>query len=454
VRLESLLAEIDSVYFLMYDGWGEELESNRSHYARRWARHLPVTLLQPRQRMPRRQRAVPAAGIENCEILSVLQPRGGSTYPLPGIVQAAQVMQHMASRGHERPLLWCYNPWLAALYAALPAVARAYHASENHFDFEGMPELFYRELEAALRVSDVVIPVSSGVADGIHSRVPDAKVAVVTNGCDTACYQPYGPGDPVVAAASSGFARVAVFAGNINNRVDFELVKRTAEASATTLLVFAGPVGTLDERDAQIWRKVLELQNVRHVGRMTADELAALYRSADVGFIPYRLDKWIVRNGFPLKTLEMAATGLPVVASKMQPIMGLASPIAVVEDDQGFLDSFSSLSRSALGEEERTELLEVAAANDYDRKFEQVVACIIDAIPRNGALRTRLDELMLELGHEAWRESCIRIFNRFKPSLATPFTLLYEKLAETSPAWANRLVPAWLKKQVGNRRVE
>ena len=40
------------------------------------------------------------------------------------------------------------------------------------------------------------------------------------------------------------------------------------------------------------------------------------------------------RSGFPWKTLEMAATGLPVVASQMHPIVGLAAAIAVAEDDE------------------------------------------------------------------------------------------------------------------------
>ena len=454
MRLDSLLAKIDSVYFLMYDGWREELESNRWHYARRWARHLPVTLLQPQQRMPRRQKAVAAPGIANCEVLPVLQPRGESIYPLPGLVQAAQVMEHMASRGHERPLLWSYNPWLAALYAALPTVARVYHATENHFDFEGMPELFYRELEATLRVSDLVIPVSSGVADGIRSRLPDANLAVVTNGCDTACYSPSDPENVEVATAREGFSRIAVFAGNINDRVDFELVERAAEANDTTLVVFAGPVGPLDERDTAIWQRVVGMQSVRHLGRMTADELAALYRCADVGFIPYRQKDWIVRNGFPLKTLEMAATGLPVVASRMQPIVGLASAIAVADDEQSFLDSFASLSRSVLTEGEKAELLEVAAANDYDRKFEQVVALVTDAIPPDGAPHTRLDDLMLELGYEPWSASCIRIFDRFKSSPAVALSLLYDMLSQQSPTWSHRLVPAWLKNQIRNLRIE
>jgi glycosyltransferase involved in cell wall biosynthesis len=438
----------------MYDGWREELESNRRHYARRWARHLPVTLLQPRQRIPRRQKAVAAGGIDNCEVLPVLQPRGERDYPLPGLVQAAQVLEHMARRGHTRPLLWSYNPWLAALYAALPAVVRVYHASENHFDFEGMPELFYRELEAALGVSDLVIPVSSGVAQGISSRVPGAKLAVVTNGCDTAHYSPSGSEHVEIAAARAGFGRVAVFAGNINSRVDFDLVERAAASNDATLVVFAGPVGPLSERDAEIWARVLGLPNVRHLGRMAPEELADLYRAADLGFIPYRQVDWIVRNGFPLKTLEMAATGLPVVASHMEPIIGLASAIVVADDDNGFLQSFASLSRAALREEEKVELLEVAAANDYDRKFEQVVAYVTSAIPGKGTPHTRLDDLMLDLGYEPWSASCIRIFNRFRSSPATAFSLVYDRLAEASPAWIHDLVPAWVKKQVRNGRLD
>lgn len=143
-------------------------------------------------------------------------------------------MEHMASRGQERPLLWSYNPWLAAVYAAVPAAARVYHASENHFDFEGMSDFFYRALKGTLRISDLVIPVSSGVADGIRSRVPEAKLAVVTNGCDVKSYRPSGSASSEIAAARAGFDRVAAFAGSINHRVDFELAERVAAANRRT----------------------------------------------------------------------------------------------------------------------------------------------------------------------------------------------------------------------------
>ena len=453
-RLSDVTAAVDSVYFLMYDGWDDELESNRWHYARRWASHLPVTLLQPRQSVARRRGAAAVAGIQNCEILPILETRGNATYPLQGLVQAAQVMEHMAERGHSRPLLWCYNPLLAVLYGAVPAVARVYHASENHFDFEGMPDVFLHELEASLRMSNLVIAVSSGVADGIRSRVPEAHLEVVTNGCDTSHYRPAGPSSAAIASARARFERVAVFGGNVNARIDFSLVERAAARNDTTLIVFVGPVGPLGESDGESWRRILGSNNVLHLGRMSPDELAAVYRSADLGFIPYRREPWIVRNGFPLKTLEMAATGLPLVASHMQPIVGLASAIAVAEDDEQFLEAFSGLSRSALTDEARRELIDVAAANDYDSKFDQVVAHVAGAIEAGKPLQTRLDSVLPSVGYESWSASCTKILNRFRASPLQAFAYAWGLLAARIPTRARRLVPAWLKDQIRGARIE
>jgi len=454
--IERLAGRVDSVYFLMSDGWGKELESNRTHYARRWARHLPVTLLQPSQRFARLEDADPTAAIDNCEALPITKVDFSGPYHLRGVVQAAQVMEHMNRHGREKPLLWCYNPGLATLYAALPAVARVYHASENHFDFEGMPELFYRELEATLRVSDLVIPVSSGVADGIRSRVPEAHLEVVTNGCDLGHYRASGSPSPAITAARDGFARVAVFAGNVNDRIDFDLVERAAAANPATLLVFVGPTAPLEDVDAKRWERIRRSTNVRHLGPMAPSELAAVYRSADVGFIPYRHAPWIVRNGFPLKTLEMAATGLPVVASRMEPIAGLASAIVVAENDELFLAAFSALSRSSTPDVQRLELLELAAANDYDRKFEQVVGHVASSIPEGRAAHTRLDELLADLGHDSWRESCTRIFDLAKPSILWRSALLaYDGFARVVPARTrHRLVPSALRRWARSRVAE
>jgi glycosyltransferase involved in cell wall biosynthesis len=383
-----------------------------------------------------------------------MQTGVGTTRLLQGFTQATQVMEHMGNQDHSRPLLWCYNPSLAPLYASVPAIARVFHASENYFDYSGLPECFRRDFETALRISDLVVAVSSGVADAIHHRLPEARVETVTNGCDTCHYRPSGSTSVTFTAARDGFERVAVFAGNINSRVDFDLVEQAAAFNDSTLIVFVGPVSSFEGDDAKAWRRLCSLKNVRHLERMAPNELAALYRSCDLGFIPYRREDRIVRNGFPLKTLEMAATGLPVVASRMEPIVGLASAIAVAGDNEQFLDFFASLSRSTLSDEERVELLQVAEANDYDRKFDQVVAHLADSIPEGRVANTRLDDLLLDLGPESWQATCRRLFGLARPSLLWRGALRMAQHEFTNhvPATTrHRLIPSGLRRWARGR---
>jgi glycosyltransferase involved in cell wall biosynthesis len=190
---------------------------------------------------------------------------------------------------------------------------------------------------------------------------------------------------------------------------------------------------------------------------MTPEELASLYRSCDLGFIPYRREPRIVRNGFPLKTLEMAATGLPVVASQMKPIVGLAAAIAVAEDDETFLDSFALLSRSTLTNDERLELLRVAAANDYDLKFEQVVRHVTESIPEGRGATTRIDRLLAYVGNESWQASCRRLFGLAKPSLLwrAGALLAYDGFTYLVPTHTrHRLIPAPVRKRARNHIIQ
>ena len=106
LRMSALSEAIDSVYFLLTNGLQEELESNRWHFARRWARHLPLTLVQPSDDILRRPEATPVREIPGCETLRISHPNPESTYPLGALVQAGQLMQHMRERGHTKPLLW------------------------------------------------------------------------------------------------------------------------------------------------------------------------------------------------------------------------------------------------------------------------------------------------------------------------------------------------------------
>ena len=127
---------VDSVYLFMWPGWREELESNRWHWGKRWARKAPVVFIQPELTEGETADANPESRLTNVEILSIeTHPSAPESLLRVGLRQSGQIAAHMLLRGHERPLFWFYNPWLAVPYMMLPAVARTYHATENYLRF-------------------------------------------------------------------------------------------------------------------------------------------------------------------------------------------------------------------------------------------------------------------------------------------------------------------------------
>jgi hypothetical protein len=441
-------AGADSVYFLMFSGWDDELRSNRWHYASRWARHLPVVLLQPTRASLRGSEARPEPRIPNCEILEI-----GSPVPEPGylrrsLAEAGQVMQHMRTRGHSRPVLWCYNPRLVGLYAAVPALRRVFHVTENFRDFDWLPSSFFVELESAAAISDLVVPVSKGVEASVAPFVSPERLVLVTNGCDGTQYSPDGSKDPELAGAKHGFERTAVYAGNVNKRIDFGLVERAAAANPDTLIAIFGPVSDMGTGDTGAWRRLLRCKNVRYFGAVDPQRLAAIYRTSELGMIPYRRTPSLVRNGFPLKALEMCATGLPTVSSLMEPLVGLAAALVVAGDDESFLDAFSTLGRDSLTEAGRDELAAVCAHNDYDVKFAEILRKIM-TVGNAPEPTTQMDLLLSRLGRDSWTSACTTSESRERADvLRARASLAYGGLGARLPARIRHVIPVSVRDRI------
>jgi glycosyltransferase involved in cell wall biosynthesis len=412
----------DVVYFLMSPGWERELRSNRWHYARRWAQLLPVVLVQPTEQRATRPLAVgKERRIGNCDVLQVQAGNDGRSYLEDALVQVGQVTTDMRLRGRRRALLWCYNPMLAGLYAAFPAVGRVFHATENYFDFDNVSRLFLDCLRIAIQISDLTVAVSNGVAAGCRKNVPPARIEVVTNGCDYREYSRYRP-DPRLAIIARDWKRVAIYAGNINARLDFILLERCVALNPKTLYVFVGPVRGLDAADAGMWERLLAKPNVRHFEERDPEDLPGLYGAADVGIVPYKQTRMLVENGFPLKVLEMCATGLPVVATLMKPIVDLTQGLAVARDHDEFLKELSTTSRERLTEVEKQEMKRICEHHDYDRKFETVLSILGETGSTAAPETTRFDAIVDFTGRQ-WNKLAVREWRQRSTQTSKPLVV-------------------------------
>jgi glycosyltransferase involved in cell wall biosynthesis len=358
----------DSVYMLLHSGWEQEGRANRWHFAKRWATYLDVVMVLPDLAWSGYV-TIPEPRLQNCRILKVAANRGTLWRPSAQI-QTAQILDDLAISGHSRPLFWLYNANFAEAFTAIPAVARVHHITENFFDYPAMSPRYLDRVKTVTRSADLNVSVSEGCAFPLRDVAKEERLIVVTNGCDFAEYGASGAPDETAFTLRKRFTRLGVFGGNINDRLDFDLIKRSAEQCPDTLLLFIGPISS-DARVKSQFGQLLQHHNIKSLGAVNPDRLPAIYRAADFGFIPYTHDRLLVDNGFPLKALEMAAAGLPVISTYMRPLESLSPPLTVTPDDKTFLSAFK---RAHSTPHTRKALRNLAAANDYDSKFSYIVS--------------------------------------------------------------------------------
>jgi glycosyltransferase involved in cell wall biosynthesis len=179
-----------------------------------------------------------------------------------------------------------------------------------------------REERRAVRGADLVLAVTPELA--ARWRALGTEPALLPNGCDPAAYLAVDTVEP--APLPDGFPTpVAGVVGQLNDRLDADLLAAVADTGLGLLLVGPRDPGWLPDR----WDELVGRPNVHHVGAVPFAELPRWLARMDVGLTPYT-DSAFNRASFPLKTLEYLAAGRPVVGSDLPATQGLAQESADV----------------------------------------------------------------------------------------------------------------------------
>jgi len=368
---ESSSVNADAIYFLMSPGWKKEMRSNRWHYATRWAHSLPVVLVQPVADMPIDNICSEIEPrIENCRILYVRAFHEHADSLFDGVAQAEQIRQDIKRKGYKRVLLWMYNPNYVVGWELVPAVGRIYHATENHFEYTNNSPDFEARLRACLRSADAVICCSEGVANS-YSQHTRGKVLTLTNGCDYKFYAS-GKSDRELAVLGENYAKIVVYAGNLDDRLDYDMMFKAARKNPNFLFALYGRTNFTRPVNETAWSKLKQLSNVCHLGLVPPEKLPDIYAAGDVGLAPYMADPLLKRNTIPLKVFEMIAAKLPVVATNLDMLRPFQTKgLAVVDTTEDFVATVHTTASSTLSQQDQIELEKLGRGQDYDVKFEK-----------------------------------------------------------------------------------
>ena len=138
------------------------------------------------------------------------------------------------------------------------------------------------------------------------------RATVVPNGVNADVWRPRHPAPHRIEQLPRPRA---IYTGTIDDRLDVELVERTAAAVGSLIFIGHGDHAWVIE-----WLRSLD--NVHLFETVGQTELAATVQACDLGLLPHR-DQACLRAMSPLKLYEYLAAGLPVVSVDFPPIHGV-----------------------------------------------------------------------------------------------------------------------------------
>jgi glycosyltransferase involved in cell wall biosynthesis len=221
-------------------------------------------------------------------------------------------------------------------HSAFPLVV--YLCVDDWSRFEGLDgEWLAKKETALLRRADVVFTASRYLEKKCRA-VAGERVRYLAHGVEHAKFARALDSDLPLPDDIAGLRRPIVgFYGTLARWIDFDLTEQLARTLKDWSFVFIGP----EHCEAPGLR---QLPNVKFLGRREHATLPAYCRGFAAGIIPYDMRNPRMESVNPVKTKELLAAGVPLVASALPELQGYGEDVLTC----GSLDEWvSALERQA-----------------------------------------------------------------------------------------------------------
>lgn len=233
----------------------------------------------------------------------------------------------------ERTLAWvCPVVW------QFPEIARAvpfYRVVADIIDDQrnwpapaSYKERLDRSYRETLGRADIVLTNCAPVADAFAAYAD--PIHVVPNGAE-----PFDEIPPTtIPARLAQLPRPIIgYAGNLRDRIDWDLLSAVAARRPDWSLVLAG-----SSHDNPSARNLARFANVTLLGVIEYSELVSYLRAFDVGIVPH-ISNRLTETMNPLKVYNYFAAGLPIVSTEVANIDDLRPFIRTANDPDNFIEA-------------------------------------------------------------------------------------------------------------------
>ena len=262
----------------------------------------------------------------------------------------------------------CANPMWT--FGSIPAGRRIFFATDDFIAGASLMGLSARHLlsmwNRTVQDADVVVAVSPTLAE--RAKPSGVDVRVLPNGCAPERFKD-APPTPSVELTRP----IAGVIGQMNERLDLQLLEEVADSGASLLLV--GPKTLRDSGSALRFDRLVAHKHVQWVGLVPYESVPGFAAAMDVGLTPY-CDDDFNQASFPLKTLEYLSAGLPVVSTDLPSARWLQTPRVHVCARDEFVGAVSEELRRGLVPGGREASLAVAEQNSWKSRANELGAIL------------------------------------------------------------------------------
>ncbi len=154
-----------------------------------------------------------------------------------------------------------------------------------------------------------------------------------------------------------------MFAGNINEKIDIDLLAHVAkERPQWTIILIGQSYGNVN-------KQLRGYANIHLFGKRPFPELPSFFRAADVCLLPY-VDNETTRYRSPLKLYEYLATGKPIVSTPHPEVTEFADIISITQP-AGFITTIENALQNDT-QSKREQRLQIANHHSWDVRVAQM----------------------------------------------------------------------------------
>jgi glycosyltransferase involved in cell wall biosynthesis len=263
--------------------------------------------------------------------------------------------------GQEPDVAWYYSPMMMAFSDHLQASVTVYDCMDELSAFLGAPAEL-REMEAALMDrADLVFTGGFSLFDARKNKHP--SVHCFPSSIDRAHFgRARLPQPDPEPQAHIPHPRVGFF-GVIDERMDLDLLARTAREAPDLQFVMLGPVVKIDPASLP------RLPNIHWLGKQSYQDLPRFLSHWDVGWMPFALNE-ATRYISPTKTPEFLAAGVPLVSTAVPDVVrgwGINGLVRIASTDTMVLSLRAEL--RGLRPARRAQIEAALASGSWDRTW-------------------------------------------------------------------------------------